>query len=80
MRYLIFAGQRYYAQGGGYDLRMDAAILRTAKGLAEELIGKPIPDPDDDDWDWGEYEWSHVLDIHTGKICATYGHEPYGAP
>ena len=68
IRYILFAGQSYYAKGGANDYaeRYDTLDESIAKG--EELIAKS---------QWSE-DWYHVFDVETGKIVAKTEYQAYG--
>lgn len=75
--FLVFAGQSYYAQGGGYDLISCHDLEADAVKSAENLISKfAIYDLD---YNFGcDIEWAHVLSTTTGKIVAVFGELPHG--
>jgi len=57
MKYLGFAGIKYYPVGGWHDLIASGDDLQTVIKEIEEAVG-------DNEGDWG-----HVVDITTGEIC-----------
>ena len=75
--YLVFGGVCFYATGGANDLLYTAPTAREATARAKSIIGqegKPMGytlTPH-------QIEWSHVLEVATGKIIARYGGKPYG--
>lgn len=81
MRYLLFAGERYYAHGGANDYVDNFLTLNGATTAADILVD------DARTVVWansrnGEYEaaveWAHVLDISTGEIVYKAGEGPHG--
>ena len=65
-RYLIFAGQEFYANGGANDLISSTAQNKTeAIHYANGLIGKyfAILDEDGDEYAESAIEWVHVFDL-----------------
>ena len=55
-RYLVFAGQDYYAGGGWIDFREDFDDLESAETAARTIIVER------------DLEWWHVVDTSTGEI------------
>ncbi|WP_390240958.1 hypothetical protein [Vibrio sp. R78045] len=85
-RYFIFAGEKFYPSGGASDLIGGEFHLEDAKSVAKSLIGRELKTIDNDDELLPEdsegnvkIDWSHVLDIVTGQIIATYGQQPLGS-
>ena len=77
MRYLIFAGEAYYAAGGARDYIDSTDDLPFANTIAEKIIGKTgVLDEENDDT--VKLEWSHVLDTKTESIILKFGKRPYG--
>ena len=56
-RYIIFAGEDYYPEGGSRDINCFCDSLDEAKKIAIELIQKE------------GYEWVDVYDLHKQKGC-----------
>lgn len=59
-RFLLFAGNTYYARGGWHDFVGEFDSADVAVAMAEER-GE------------GAYGWWHVLDSATGQIIHCYG-------
>lgn len=82
--FLIFGGERYYASGGGFDLLHKTTTKEDAVEKAESFLGKKavfeVVDWSDDREDdtCSNIEWTHVLDVSSGKIIANFGENPYG--
>lgn len=81
--YLVFGGERYYANGGGYDLLLSHEDKSTAISEASSMIGKQMvfeiaEDFEDRSFDTYNYiEWTHVLDTENGEVVETFGERPY---
>lgn len=60
-RYIVFAGQAYYARGGAFDVIGVLNSLPLAIEMADQAI-KPH-----------EVEWSHVLDAETLQVIHQNG-------
>lgn len=57
-KYLLFAGDTYYARGGWLDLKLSSDTIENAKAGYEA-----------DEWSWG-----HIVDRDTGQLLETIGH------
>ncbi|USD59082.1 hypothetical protein J4N45_11120 [Vibrio sp. SCSIO 43140] len=86
IRYLIFAGKKYYPIGGGRDYAGGEIHLENALTVASNMIGKTIQTIDTDIELLPEeakgsitIEWSHVLDLQSGQIVAVFGDQPLGS-
>lgn len=79
MRYLIFCGEEYYANGGGYDYLDGFHDRELACNYCDAIIGdlyKIVTD----NWEHHfDIEWAHVFDIETREIIHRAGEVPYGA-
>jgi hypothetical protein len=60
-RYVIFAGENYYPQGGSKDINCFCDSLDEAKNIAIGLIQKE------------EYEWVEVYDLIKQESCFGLG-------
>lgn len=56
MKYYLFAGDVYYAQGGVRDLRNSSEDLDTLIAHGEDLIKQNKED------DWAKIAWYHIAD------------------
>lgn len=61
-KYLVFAGDKYYPQGGWGDYESSYDGYEDARSAALALTG--LGDPTNLD----NSDWSHVVDMATGKI------------
>ena len=79
--FLVFGGQEYYASGGAYDLLGTFEDGQQAWDLAASVIGKNAEWTDS----YPEFsvtrkiEWSHILDLKSGKVTAEFGGSPLGS-
>ncbi|MCZ4284530.1 hypothetical protein O4H29_06745 [Marinobacter salarius] len=79
--YLVFGGQSYYATGGGFDLLGTFEEGAKAWDFAASVIGKRTEWDDEvfpDDPTSSPIEWSHILDLKSGKVTAEFGDSPHG--
>ena len=60
-QFLLFAGDHYYPTGGANDLIMTCDSMEDC--IKVYKAGPNLPD----DYNTENYEWAHVLDIHTGE-------------
>lgn len=60
-RFVLFAGQRYYAGGGALDFKGEFDEL----GMALEVAATVVPDEDD---------WFHIVDADSWKVVAFFGY------
>jgi hypothetical protein len=70
MKYYLFAGDVYYARGGGRDIMMMSEILEELIKHGESLICT-------NDREYPKYEWYHITDedikiIHKSKKQAHF--------
>ena len=79
MRYLLFGGKCYYAQGGMHDFLAHSndleSLLRTAKKhdpKANKSFAEYVKYPDVD--------WWHIFDTKAAKIVAGTHDQAYMAP
>jgi len=70
MRYFVFAGEEYYAKGGGNDLHSSTNSKETAIIFADAALTQ--------DYNYGKYEWAHVFDTETLKVVYRTGGTPHG--
>lgn len=71
MRYLAFAGNRYYAAGGWNDYKGSYATFDEAVAAAFEYAKKENHDPDNiHDW------WYQIVDTQSNEIVKEEG-EPH---
>lgn len=79
MRYLVFAGERYYAHGGGNDYVDCFETFDGARSLADRIIDGEwsIVYSEDPAYFTGA-EWAHVLDLETNEIVYKTGEGPHG--
>lgn len=69
-RFILFAGETYYARGGAHDRIDSFGSLVEAKSYGEALLA-----------DNSRYfDWFHVLDIGTSSIVAKSETQALGAP
>lgn len=62
-RFLVFAGQSYYPEGGMDDFVGDYETLGAAEATArEKLLGTPGK--------WDDADWAHVYDTKNRKRIA----------
>lgn len=66
-RYLLFAGQVYYASGGWRDYRGSFTDLVIAKLRAEELLNNED----------AIFDWYHIVDVDSGEIVDQSETEAY---
>lgn len=69
-RFLLFAGETYYAKGGAHDLVDGFGSVVEAKAYGEALMEK----------DRYRFQWFHVFDIGTKSIVAKSASQALGAP
>lgn len=69
-RFLLFAGETYYAKGGAHDLVDSFGSLVEAKAYGEALMEK----------DRYRFQWFHVFDIGTKAIVSKSATQALGAP
>jgi len=69
-RFILFAGETYYARGGAHDLVDSFGSLVEAKAYGEALLEK----------DRYRFQWFHVFDIGTKAIVAKSQNQALGAP
>lgn len=62
MRYLLFAGPRYYPGGGAYDV-----IARLER--PEDVR---LDDIDNQQWNGSDMGWAHLYDLESGKVIAAW--------
>lgn len=80
MRYLIFGGECYYPNAGGYSLLAQLPDLDHAQRMADSFIGKwAITQAPTDyvDMKYHRIEWAHVLDAQSTEVVHEAGDEPY---
>lgn len=65
-RYLVFAGENFYPDGGWDDIRGSFDTQEEAERFAHGITGRP------GGWDWGQ-----VVDLMTGAIVSRRG-KPLG--
>ena len=66
-RYLVFAGEDYYANGGALDFQSSFDSMDDAAAHGKRIIGKRISE-------YETAEWWHVFDAETGRIvCGVSG-------
>lgn len=75
MRYLIFAGESYYAHGGGNDFRDATDDFSEAKRMAQEWSVRVIDEPD---LDRQSLDWGHVFDTELMQVVWRTWVTPYG--
>ena len=69
-RFILFAGETYYAKGGAHDRIDSFGSLAEAEAYGKALLEKE-----------GRYfDWYHVLDIGTSSIVAKSATQALGAP
>ena len=69
-RFILFAGETYYAKGGAHDLVDSFGTLAEAQAYAEAIMQK----------DKYRFQWFHVFDIGTKSIVAKSKNQALGAP
>ena len=67
-RYLVFAGQHYYANNGWYDWRGSAATLEEAQTLVDICRA----------YDQGWLDWWQIVDLETETIIAKGRYKDWG--
>lgn len=60
-RYMVFAADRYYADGGAKDFKDDTSSFNLACAWARTWSGSV-----------GDLKWSHVYDTKTRELVAVY--------
>lgn len=68
-RFILFAGETYYAKGGAHDRIDSFASLVEAEAYGRALI----------EADSLRFDWYHVLDIGTASIVAKSETQAHGA-
>jgi hypothetical protein len=83
-RYLVFAGECYYACGGANDFiaafeDLDEATKRAKWEETENERGIPEEEKKESDWPPRRpNEWSHVFDLLTQKVVYRSQSHPHG--
>lgn len=69
-RFILFAGETYYAKGGAHDRVNSFGSLVEAEAYGKALLA-----------DGGrDFDWYHVFDIGTSTIVAKSPTQAHGAP
>lgn len=61
-RFLVFAGQNYYPQGGWDDFHGSYDTLEEAEEAACNAVSHALHG-------WQAEDWSHIVDTEIGKIA-----------
>lgn len=69
-RFILFAGETYYAKGGAHDRIDSFGSLVEAQAYGEALL----------EHQHRSYDWFHVFDIGTSSIVAKSPIQAIGAP
>lgn len=65
-RFLLFAGDTFYSEGGWVDFRQDFELFGDAQQAGEKLL-------DIDANGCREVDWFHVVDLNTAEIVFSRG-------
>lgn len=68
-RFILFAGETYYAKGGAHDRIDSFGSLVEAEAYGKALI----------EADCRRFDWYHVLDVGTSSIVAKSETQAHGA-
>lgn len=74
-RYLLFAGETYYPQGGWEDYQRDFATVEEAIKFVDDAhaLDKAKEYIDQDGWDW-----AHIVDRETSRIIRAWWSQTNG--
>lgn len=57
-RYIVFGGDRCYAEGGAFDYLIDVSNMKEAKSFRHQYLSQ----------NRGSTMWCHIFDTRTGQV------------